>query len=144
MVAIKNAVLVMRDHLIPEAVLFIEDGRVAAFGKHVELYENCAAYRKMVDLQKLEDEFDSKIGIPNANTQKRERLITAEVEANNTETEILADTWLENLQQGVEQTRELFGLTDLSVSLRYPRQEGGNTDATGRENQLSRAGELEQ
>ena len=33
MVAIKNAVLVMRDHFIPDATLLIEDGRIAAFGE---------------------------------------------------------------------------------------------------------------
>ena len=33
MLAIKNAVLVMRDHLIPQAVLFIEGGRIAGFGE---------------------------------------------------------------------------------------------------------------
>ena len=39
-----------------DKVLFIEDGRLAAFGKHTELYETCEEYRKMVDLQKLEEE----------------------------------------------------------------------------------------
>ena len=39
-----------------DKVLFIEDGRVAAFGKHDDLYETCPSYRKMVDLQKLEEE----------------------------------------------------------------------------------------
>ena len=39
-----------------DRVLFIDDGRLAAFGKHTELYENCEEYRKMVDLQKLEEE----------------------------------------------------------------------------------------
>lgn len=33
MLAIFNAELVMRDHLIPEAVLFVEDGRIADFGE---------------------------------------------------------------------------------------------------------------
>ena len=33
MIAIKNATLVMRDHLIPEAVLFIEDGIITGFGE---------------------------------------------------------------------------------------------------------------
>ena len=33
MTAIINATLVMRDHLIPEAVLFIEDGLIKAFGE---------------------------------------------------------------------------------------------------------------
>jgi ATP-binding cassette subfamily B protein len=39
-----------------DRVLFIEDGRVAAFGKHDDLYETCPDYRKMVDLQRLEEE----------------------------------------------------------------------------------------
>ena len=39
-----------------DKVLFIEDGAIAAFGPHQELYETCAAYRKMVDLQRLEEE----------------------------------------------------------------------------------------
>ena len=33
MIAIINAELVMTDHLIPEAVLFIEDGKIAGFGE---------------------------------------------------------------------------------------------------------------
>ncbi len=39
-----------------DKVLFIDDGRLAAFGKHAELYAACPAYQKMVDLQKLEEE----------------------------------------------------------------------------------------
>ena len=33
MKAIVNATLVMHDHLIPEAYLLIENGRIAAFGE---------------------------------------------------------------------------------------------------------------
>ncbi|MBE6974760.1 MAG: ABC transporter ATP-binding protein [Ruminococcaceae bacterium] len=39
-----------------DKVLFMEDGKVAAFGAHEELYAACPAYRKMVDLQRLEEE----------------------------------------------------------------------------------------
>ena len=39
-----------------DKILFIEDGRLEAVGPHSELYETCAAYRKMVDLQRLEEE----------------------------------------------------------------------------------------
>ena len=39
-----------------DRILFIEDGRVAAFGEHDELYRTCDSYRKMVDLQRLEEE----------------------------------------------------------------------------------------
>ena len=39
-----------------DKVLFIEDGTVAAFGPHEVLYETCDSYRKMVELQRLEEE----------------------------------------------------------------------------------------
>ena len=39
-----------------DKILFLEDGELAAVGSHGELYESCPAYRKMVDLQKLEEE----------------------------------------------------------------------------------------
>ena len=39
-----------------DKILFIEDGKLAAVGKHEDLYETCPEYRKMVDLQKLEAE----------------------------------------------------------------------------------------
>ena len=39
-----------------DKVLFIDEGKVAAFGTHQELYDTCGEYRKMVELQKLEEE----------------------------------------------------------------------------------------
>ena len=39
-----------------DKILFLENGRLEAVGTHEGLYESCPAYRKMVDLQKLEEE----------------------------------------------------------------------------------------
>ena len=39
-----------------DKILFIDDGKLLAVGTHDELYGSCPAYRKMVDLQKLEEE----------------------------------------------------------------------------------------
>lgn len=39
-----------------DRVLFIDQGKLSGFGTHEELYETNAAYRKMVDLQRLEEE----------------------------------------------------------------------------------------
>ena len=39
-----------------DLILFIEDGRLAAAGRHEELCASCPAYRKMVELQQLEEE----------------------------------------------------------------------------------------
>lgn len=39
-----------------DKILFIDDGKLVAVGAHETLYATCDAYRKMVDLQKLEEE----------------------------------------------------------------------------------------
>ena len=39
-----------------DRVLFIDQGRLSGFGTHDELYETNSDYRKMVDLQRLEEE----------------------------------------------------------------------------------------
>ena len=39
--------------------MFLDDGRVEAVGPHDELYATCAEYRRMVDLQRLEDETEA-------------------------------------------------------------------------------------
>ena len=39
-----------------DKIVFIDDGQVVDVGAHDELYARCADYRKMVDLQRLEDE----------------------------------------------------------------------------------------
>ena len=39
-----------------DKIVFLEDGSIKAVGPHDELYAHCAEYRRMVDLQRLEDE----------------------------------------------------------------------------------------
>ena len=127
--------------VVIDKALFREDGSVSWEPFTQNIGQNYIADRVLDDLKKLRAEFLTIVGIPNANTSKRERLNLDEVNSNNVETEILADSWLENLREGVEQTRELFGLEDLSVELRFPHeQEGGVDDGSGRENQLYRIG----
>ena len=70
------------------------------------------------DLRKIEAEFDTRIGVPNANTDKRERLITDEVNANKVETHILCDMWMDSIQDGIQKVKDLFGL-DLKCEWRY-------------------------
>ena len=40
-----------------DKVLFIDDGKIVAFGTHEELCNSCHEYKKMVELQRLEDEY---------------------------------------------------------------------------------------
>lgn len=39
-----------------DRILFLDEGRLIAAGTHTELYETCPAYRRAVDLQRLEEE----------------------------------------------------------------------------------------
>ena len=89
----------------------------------------------LADLRKIEAMFDTEIGIPNANTDKRERLIQDEVNANNIETYSKCAMWLENLQDACKRVNDMFGL---SISVRWRKipmigggADGGNAEPAG-------------
>lgn len=89
----------------------------------------------LADLRKIEAMFDTEIGIPNANTDKRERLIQDEVNANNIETYSKCAMWLENLQDACKRVNDMFGL---SISVRWREipmigggADGGNLEPVG-------------
>ena len=71
----------------------------------------------LADMRKIEAMYDTDIGIPNANTDKRERLISDEVNANNVETYSKCSLWLEQLQESCRKTRNMFDV-DISVDWR--------------------------
>ena len=72
----------------------------------------------LADIRKIESMFDTEIGIPNnSNSEKAERLIVDEVNANNTETATRCELWLESIRKGLKKANEMFGLT-LSVDWR--------------------------
>ena len=81
----------------------------------------------LADLRKIEAMFDTEIGIPNANTDKRERLIQDEVNANNIETYSKCALWLENLQDACKRVNDMFGLS-ISVRWREIPMIGGGAD----------------
>lgn len=72
--------------------------------------QNYIAGDALADLRKWEMMFDTDIGIPNANTDKKERLISDEVNANNVEVTSKADLWLDQLQKSFAQTSKMFGV----------------------------------
>lgn len=97
--------------------LLTDDGKLAweMFSQNVG--ENYIAGDILSDMRKIEAMFDTDIGIPNANTDKRERLVTDEVNANNVETYSKCALWLESLKQGCEEVKNMFGV-ELSVDWR--------------------------
>lgn len=70
------------------------------------------------DMKTIEDQFNTKVGIPNANTQKRERLISSEVEANDIDTKALVNIWLDTLNNDIMKVNKKYDL-NLSVKYRY-------------------------
>lgn len=63
------------------------------------------------DMRKINEQFCTDIGIPNANTDKRERLIDSEVNSNNVETATRCEMWLESIKKGIAKANEMYGLS---------------------------------
>lgn len=102
--------------------LLDDDGslRVQLFTQNVG--QNFIADKLLQVLRDIRQMFLTDIGIPNANTQKKERLITDEVNANNFETRAKCSLWLDELKKGCKQARDLFGI-ELDVDWRKELKE---------------------
>lgn len=109
--------------------LFDDEGKPkwATFAQ--DLKSNYIVGELVADTRTIINDFDSLIGIPNANTTKRERMLTDEVNANNVETKSLSDLWLEELQTSFGKVNNMFGLS-LSVKRRF-EEDDSNNDNTG-------------
>lgn len=109
--------------------LLDDDGslRVTMFQQNVG--QNFIADRLLEVLRDIRCMFLTDIGIPNANTQKRERMIVDEVNANNFETKSKCALWLTELQKGCRQAEEMFPGLRLRVDWRKElRKEGGDDE----------------
>lgn len=80
--------------------------------------QNYITDKVLNDIATINNMFNSAIGIPNANTQKKERLITDEVNKRDSETEALVELWLETMRDDLKKVNEMFNL-DISVSYRF-------------------------
>lgn len=94
------------------------------FTQHIK--ESYVVSDILSDMRKIESMFDTEIGIPNANTDKKERLITDEVNANNIETATRCELWLEEIRKGLTKANEKYNLK-LEVNWRV------NPDTTWKE-----------
>lgn len=98
--------------------LLLEDGTPAWQMFTQNVGQNYITDRLLNDMKTLEDQFNTVIGVPNANTQKRERMITDEVNANNVDTQCRVNLWLETMNKDIMQVNKMFG-TDIKVKYRY-------------------------
>lgn len=94
--------------------LFKEDGKPAWVMFQQDVGRNYITDKILLDLKRIEDDFCTAAGIPNANTEKRERLIIDEVNANNDDTESLPRIILENVREGFKKVKDMFNI-DCSI-----------------------------
>lgn len=104
-----------------------DDGSLGMEMFNQQLQQTYIAGDVLSDMRKIKAQFNTEIGIPNANTDKKERLITDEVNANNTETRAKLDLWIESLNDGAQRTEKMFGI-ELRFEKRFRSMEGGASD----------------
>ena len=119
--------------VVQDKKLLGDDGKPTwqAFAQNVR--ETYITSDILSDMRKLEAMFDTAVGLPNANTDKKERLVTDEVNSNNVETYSRCAMWLEELQECCRKARDMFNI-DLTVDWRVnplqdPAPEGGAENA---------------
>lgn len=107
--------------VVVDKSLVNEDGTlgIELFNQHLK--ETYIASDVLEDMRKIKADFNTVIGIPNANTDKRERLISDEVNANNTETKARLDLWVESLNECADKANKMFNL-NLRFESRYKEE----------------------
>lgn len=88
--------------------LFHDDGSPAWAEFTQNLQQNYITDRLLVDLRRVENDFCTDVGIPNTNTQKAERMIVDEVNANNIETSATAELWLDTMHRCINDIERTF------------------------------------
>ena len=99
-----------------DSALFNDDGDPLWMEFTQNLKQNFIGLDLLEALTTIENKFNTAIGINNANLQKRERLITDEVNANNDDIKALCSVWLDSLQESIRKVNDMFDL-NISVQL---------------------------
>ena len=115
----------------------ISRGEPAVFVKGSQINQDTILYNHVKenfiasDLQilkrKIMSEFLTEIGVNNANTDKRERLTDNEVEANDSEIQLNAGYWLDNIREGFDKANKMFDL-NLTIELKNTFNTEGEFD----------------
>lgn len=120
-----------------QPAVVIEDlgGKLGSLKDHVQTFSqdlrsNYVAPEMIRNFRAIMNAFDAEIGIPFANSEKRERLTTDEVNVYNVESQALIRAWIDTLNRDAQRVREMFPEIDLTFSLRKSEQEGGKSNGT--------------
>lgn len=107
--------------------LLDDQGKPSWFPFVQNMKEQYIASDIISDMRKIEAMYDTRIGIPNANTDKKERLVTDEINANNVETATMCEQWLECIKKGVDRANDMYDLS-LAVDWRVNPKTDINDD----------------
>lgn len=105
--------------------LFNEDGSPNWIQFDNNLSNNYIVDQIFADMHRIINMFNTDIGIPNANFEKSERLITDEVNANNVDTMSKARLWLQEMRKGLDIANNMYGL-NMGVKLRFEEEYDGD------------------
>ena len=126
-----NSMKLMYDNISKgEPAVFVKGSQINGdqiLYNHVK--ENFVAGDIQMLKRKIMSEFLTEIGVNNANVDKRERLTDNEVEANDSEIQLNANFWVQNIREGLDKANKLYGL-NLSVSIKQLVNEGLEDDIT--------------
>lgn len=106
--------------------LMTEDGSPNWMTFTQDIKSNFIAPELIEMLKQIENNFDAEIGLPNNPTEKKERLITDEVNANNASTFAKSQLWLDSLKEGIKKANNMFGL---ELSVKWREKMGGEAYA---------------
>lgn len=91
--------------------LYTKDGKPRWVTFSTDLRQNYISPEISADMRSIMSEFDSFVGIPsNPNSDKKERQIVDEVNANNVETDTLLDLMVRTLNDGFARANKMFDL----------------------------------
>ena len=81
-------------------------------------------------MARIEAQFDSYIGLPNlAGMEKKERMISDEVNMNNVSTDSRAELWKANIDKSLDNVNSMFGL-NIKCNWKHPETHGAEQEET--------------
>lgn len=94
-----------------DSKLYRDDGEPAWMNFQQDLKNLYITPELLQTMADLEAQFDAFIGLPNTNgVEKKERLISDEVNMNNITTYARAELWKDNIDRGIDKVNTMFGL----------------------------------
>lgn len=106
-----------------EYATFLKQGQGSweTFNRNIK--ESYIAPELIQDIRKIMNAFNTEIGIPNTNVEKKERMVSDEVNSNNVETLIKMDEILDRLKGQCGELNRIAGRDIISVEWRYKLDE---------------------